>query len=295
MKKENFDEIKDRKCNKFVWVGRNTNQVQGKVTKHSLQIKENQTVFDITVTRIMDTKWIEIESRPTPVWLFYEIANIVRRFEYLLDGAFYLTVQCKMDNTEILAEIRSVELGYFQSANRKRRIPLILTEKEYQTYFRRWIVLERDLGIINQMMLYAGNINGLPVDVRMSMAVECYEALARKLEKQKLVTKKTPTTLANSVVEILDGYGEPVFATEHPKWHTLVPKIVKTRNMIFHVNQNTNNTLDASCVGFYAVKLDWLYRYIVWLLLGYDRDLLNQAVQPEITAFESNFPQLIFK
>lgn len=293
-KKENFDEIKDSICKKFVWLGRNQSYLQTKITKHTIHLTREKLAYEITITRVMDTKWIEIETSGVRMGELYELANEVRRFEYLFDGSFYSMMQCKMDDTDIVEAIRQVDLGYFQYAKRKRRILLNVTDEEYQTYFCKWMRLERELGIINQMVLYAGNINGLPVDVRISMITECFEALIRKLESHKLIYKVHSRTLANCILSILTVYGEPVFKTEQKNWNALVRRIVKTRNKVFHVDNRNQNVLNGAQSGFYAVKLDWLYRYIVWIMLGYDKKVLYGVLEPEITTYEANFPQLIF-
>lgn len=293
-KKDNFDEIKDNICKKFVWMGRNQSYLQTKITKHVIHVTREKLAYEITITRVMDTKWIEIETSGVRMGELYELANEVRSFEYLFDGAFYSMMQCKMDDTDIVEAIRQVELGYFQYAKRKRRILLNVTDREYQKYFCKWLRLERELGIINQMVLYAGNINGLPVDIRISMITECFESLIRKLESHKLIYKVHSRTLANCILSILMVYGEPVFKTEQKDWNALVRRIVKTRNKVFHVDSRNKDALDGTQSGFYAIKLDWLYRYIVWIMLGYDKKVLYAALEPEITAYEANFPQLIF-
>ena len=89
-------------------------------------------------------------------------------------------------------------------------------------------------------------------------------------------------------------YGEPVFKTEQKDWNDLVRRIVKTRNKVFHVDSRNKDALNGAQSGFYAVKLDWLYRYIVWVMLGYDKKTLYNVLEPEIITYEANFPQLIF-
>ena len=88
-KKDNFDEIKDNICKKFVWMGRNQSYLQTKITKHVIHVTREKLAYEITITRVMDTKWIEIETSGVRMGELYELANEVRRFEYLFDGAFY--------------------------------------------------------------------------------------------------------------------------------------------------------------------------------------------------------------
>lgn len=117
----------------------------------------------------------------------------LRRFEYLFQGAFQVRESCKADDEDITAEIRKIELGYFQNAEYKHCIRLHFMDKQYKSYFLRWMKLEKSLGIINQTMLYSSNVRGLPVDLRLALALECYESLSEMLEnKGYLTVKKEP-------------------------------------------------------------------------------------------------------
>lgn len=159
------------------------------------------------------------------------------------------------------------------------------------------------------MELYANNIKGLPADVRISMLIECYEALANLLEKQGVIKvkaklkktqkvsvhiKKNGTTLKDCLMILLETYGKPLFLEEYRRRKSLVTHFVKTRNKVFHVNKK-NKALTGPHSGFYAVKLDWLYRYIVWLQLGVSKKELDGVIVEEVAKFEQEFPHLIYR
>ena len=43
-----------------------------------------------------------------------------------------------------------------------------------------------------------------------------------------------------------------------------------------------------------AIKLEWMYRYIIWLEMGFPKNKLDAAIAKEIKSFEDQFPQLIY-
>lgn len=192
-----------------------------------------------------------------------------------------------------------------------------MDDKEYKKYFLKWLKLQSDLGIINQMTLFANGVNGLTADVHISMLVECFEALGRKLERSHilsvvpepsafrqvtcsncgsnhLITIRGKKTLACYVNAIVEKYGKPVFSTEFRRRRSLIAHMIKTRNKVFHVNPKQKKILKGGQCGFYAVKLEWMFRYIIWLLMGYDQTKLDAVVSKEVMNFESVFPNLIY-
>ena len=62
----------------------------------------------------------------------------------------------------------------------------------------------------------------------------------------------------------------------------------------FHVNAKQNGVLGGAQCGFYAIKLEWMFRYIIWLEMGFPKDKLDVVIEKEIKKFESQFPNLIY-
>ncbi len=99
--------------------------------------------------------------------------------------------KCETDGADVTKILSDIDLAYFSSAKYKHKIPLDLTDKEYKHYFLKWIKLQSKLGIVNQMILFANCLNGLTADVRISMLAECFEALGKRLEKEKKIVVKS--------------------------------------------------------------------------------------------------------
>lgn len=312
-----YDTIKHNKYLTLVWIEKNENHLC--FGEKILKFQRNSIVYCIKIISLHNEKHIEIKcNEPVELETLYLWMGEIRRFEYLFDGAFYTLQNCEADNENITDSIRKIEVGYFQNAKYLHKIPFELDEKSYKKYFLKWLAQEKKLGIINQMVLYANNVNGLPADVRISMLTECYEALAKELEKKKLIiitpekatnrNVKCPNcnqshiipvkgkkTLACCLLAILERFGQPVFMTEYRRKRSLVNHIVKTRNKVFHVNYRQKKTLKGSQSGFYAIKLDWLYRYIILLLIGIDKKKLDEIVSKQILKFEKQHPDLLYK
>lgn len=88
--------------------------------------------------------------------------------------------------------------------------------------------------------------------------------------------------------------GKTIFSREYRRRKTLIQKIVKTRNKVFHVNAKQNGVLGGAQCGFYAIKLEWMFRYIIWLEMGFPKDKLDVVIEKEIKKFESQFSNLIY-
>ncbi len=311
-----YETIKNNKYKHLVWTEKN--EYHSYFGEKTLKLQRNHIMYSINIVYLHNEKHIEIKCNDfVELKILYHWIGEIRRFEYLFDGAFYILQSCIIDNENITDIIRKIEVGYFQNEKNLRKIPLELDDNSYKTYFLRWLKQEQKLGIINQMVLYANNINGLPVDVRISMLAECYEALAKQLEKKKLmtikperdtnrqvqcsncnqtysITIKGKKTLACCLLAILEQFGKPIFITEYRRKRSLVAHIVKTRNKVFHVNGRLKKTLKGTYSAFYAIKMDWLYRYIVLILIGINREQLDKLMKKQILDFEKQYPNLVY-
>ncbi len=313
-----------KKYTQIVWEGENSHYVY--MSRRTIVIQRNCVNFQISIQYIATKQIIEIQSsEPVEMVLLNDLVDELRRFEYLFNGAFHVMESCMVNSVDITNLIRKTELGYFQNAGFKYMIPLFLTDKEYKKFFLQWEKLERSLRAINQTILYGNNVRGLPVDIKLALLIECYEALAKKLEKGGYVKiAKEPDrlckvvcpyckqsymknikgnkTLASCLLAVLKTYGKPVFSTEYRRKNSMVRCFVNIRVKVFHVKSKKENCrnrkkrkfLSGPQCRFYAIKFDWLYRYIIWILLGIDQSKLDQAIEPQIAALEKEYPWLLY-
>lgn len=313
---QNYEQLKNELCSCIEWIGENNNHIC--FEKSSFTFQRNHIMYSVEILVTQTEKNIAIKSQvPVQFERLYFYLGDVRRYEYLFDGAFYVMSRCLADENEITEAVKLVELGYFQSARSKHKIALELDDWNYRKYFLKWLKIQNNLGIINQMILLANSVNGLTADVRLSMMIECYESLGKKLERSHIlsvvsepntfrqvacsncggfhsITIRGKKTLACYINALIEKYGKPIFTTEFRRRKSLIAHMIKTRNKVFHVNPKQRKVLKGGQCGFYAVKLEWMFRYIIWILMGYDREKLDLEVSKEVIKFENEFSNLIY-
>lgn len=313
---QKYEQLKNELCSCIEWIGENNKYIC--FEKRSFTFQKNSVTYSVEISVIQTEKCITIKSQvPVQFERLYLYLGDVRRYEYLFDGAFYVMSKCLADENEVTEAVKSAELGYFQSARSKHKIALELDDRDYKKYFLKWLKIQNNLGIINQMALFANGVNGLTADVRLSMMLECYESLGKKLEKARIlsvasepntfrqvtcsncggfhsITVRGKKTLACYVNALVEKYGKPIFSTEFRRRKSLITHMIKTRNKVFHVNPKQRKVLKGGQCGFYAVKLEWMFRYIIWILMGYDQEKLDSVISKEVIKFENDFSNLIY-
>lgn len=143
-----YEGIKKVEVSGIQWSGRNINHAE--FWERELQLQECHIQYNIKIRCFCDEQHIEIKSSKLVDFerLYFWTVQI-RRYIYLFDGAFYVLEKCFIDNEDVTDIIRLAEVGYFQSAKYKHRIPLKMDDKTFKRYFLKWKVLDRKLGIIN--------------------------------------------------------------------------------------------------------------------------------------------------
>ena len=312
-----YEDIKLNKYSKIKWIGIHNKTITFRQNRFWLKRAHSKIAFSIVV--MGQEMHIEIEADTSLEFdEFFLWTCKIRRFEYLFDGAFYNLTQCYIDNDEITEIVSKKENAYFQSEGYKHSIPIVLSNIEYKQYFIRWMKIEKKCMPINQIVLYANNTRGITADVRLALLAECYETFAFELEKMGYIfIKKRPTTsrtiqcnncnnqitiksknkrktLSDCLEAVIDFYGRPVFSTEYRRRKSLLRHIVATRNKIFHVKLKRNRSLKGDKCAFYAIKMDWMYRYIILCLITGKREKIDSVIKKPISKFEEEFSQLIY-
>ena len=93
---------------------------------------ENTTYDQLKTQRHLSLEWRGINSTQICFEKIYHYLGDIRRYEYLVDGAFYCMKKCETDGIDVTNSITDVELPYFFSEKYKHKIPLELTDKEYK-------------------------------------------------------------------------------------------------------------------------------------------------------------------
>lgn len=314
-----YEEIKADKYSELVWCGRDEKYININVELSRINLKRHNVKLYIEVSLEQCERKILINSdSPLSLEELYMYLGSVRRYEYLFDGTFYRMKSCTADGGDVTEALWEVEAGYFRYSKYGTRLLINLPDKDYTKIFRNWLIAEKRLGIINQMILYADNIPHLTADIRLAMVAETYESFAKMLEKQgNIRIVKEPTvykeiicqncsyknqipikgrkTLKGCLTAVIDKYGKIVFSTEFRRRKRLIKKIVKTRNKVFHVNRRQSDVLALDSLGFYVIKLNLLYRYIVLHMIGVKTETLDQSFSRIVRKYESKYANCIFK
>ena len=69
------------------------------------------------------------------------------------------------------------------------------------------------------------------------------------------------------------------FSREYRRRKTLIQKIVKQEIKFFMLMLNRTGCLTERQCGFYAIKLEWMFRYIIWLEMGFPKDKLDVVIK----------------
>ena len=312
-----YEDIKLNKYSKIKWIGIHNKTITFRQNRFWLKRAHSKIAFSIVV--MGQEMHIEIEADTSLKFDEFLLWTCkIRRFEYLFDGAFYNLTQCYIDNDEITEIVSKKENAYFQSEGYKHSIPIVLSNIEYKQYFIRWMKIEKKYMPINQIVLYANNTRGITADVRLALLAECYETFAFELEKMGYIfikkrsttsrtiqcnncnnhitikSKNIRKTLSDCLEAVIDFYGRPVFSVEYRRRKSLLRHIVATRNKIFHVKLKRNRSLKGDKCAFYAIKMDWMYRYIILCLITGKREKIDSVIKKPISKFEEEFPQLIY-
>ena len=311
-----YEELRTEKYSELVWYGRDEKYINVKLSR--INLKRHNVKLYIEVSLTCCEKKIMISSdRAISFEELYMYLGSVRRYEYLFDGTFYKMKSCIADGKDVTETLLEIETGYFRYSKYGARLLINISDKDYTRFFRNWLIAEQRLGIINQMMLYADNIPHLTADIRLAMVAETYEAFAKLLEKLgEIRIAKEPTvykeiicqncsyknqipikgrkTLKGCLTAVIDKYGKIVFSTEFRRRRRLIKKIVKTRNKVFHVNRRQSDVLASNSLGFYVIKLNLLYRYIILNMIGVKKETLDRSFSGIVSKYERKFPNCIF-
>lgn len=141
--------------------------------------------------------------------------------------------------------------------------------------YEKWVVLLEDLGVTNQVFMYAASNIKMPVDMKCSFLIEMAESL---VELVKVYTPKFAelnpgergTSLKNCIDALVKVYGETIFKKELSlDYDTFLTALINSRNNIMHIKRKQKKpSLNGSESVLYAQKICLLYRHVLLSLLG---------------------------
>ena len=142
--------------------------------------------------------------------------------------------------------------------------------------FAAWLKLLDELGIVNQVYLYAVSDSGMPRDVSLAFVAEMAEPMVELMKAKRslfpeLHPGKRGTTLAKCLKALIGQYGDAIFKKELAgDLEALIDRLVGTRVQVMHIkrNQESAKRFDGVHCVLYINKLSLLYRVMLLDLLG---------------------------
>lgn len=137
-----------------------------------------------------------------------------------------------------------------------------------EVLFNTWQKVLDDLGVINQMYLYATSDCGLTNDVKCAFLVELAESLIEIIGKTNVTMQKLPNEKGNlkpCLRTIIKEFGKELFARElQYDSEKILTCLVNTRVNIMHIkiNQRTPK-LNGREATLYTMKMSYLYRLVI--------------------------------
>lgn len=211
----------------------------------------------------------------------YKYLVDAERLLNILEGAFITLKEIKIsgdgnkDDYQIFRDqLMAQRLKYFLSS----KIYSIHTDKlaNYETVmdasvFESWEHLVDDLGVINQLYLYACSDCRLTSDIICAFLIQISEALDEYLKYRKLVYKKR-RSLKECLKLLISNYGTLVFEKENQfNIDKIIQCMVNTRVNIMHIKYKQKKPcFDGKECVLYSIKMSYLYRIIILKLLGID-------------------------
>lgn len=220
-----------------------------------------------------------------------ELYSLILKLERLLqifDGAFVpledIVINGKEDKNAydvLVTHLKVQRLRYFSSASFvKVQSDRILNYEDVlsERLFDSWKVLLEELGVVNQMYLYATSDCGFTNDVKCAFLVELAESLIEIIGKENIALQRLPREQGNlkpCLRTIINNYGQILFENEVKfDIEKILTCLVNTRVNIMHIkiNQRTPQ-FDGKEATLYAMKMSYLYRIVILNRLGIDEKL----------------------
>lgn len=233
---------------------------------------------------------ITIESSvDTPIDNLYCVFSRVERLLMMFDGRFMQLRALEFSSSDTASPAQLVScaqhcmnnrLAYFNSTDfckydfhRLLNFWNVITSELYV----KWVDLLNELDIVHQVYLYALCGKEQPVDIKCAFLIELAEPLVEVVKSYtQLFSKLKPgdgTSLRRCISDLIKKYGTLVFEKElSGKFDAFSKVLVNSRVRIMHIKKNQKSRfLEGKECVLYAVKMQFLYRKIIFDLLEIDQ------------------------
>lgn len=226
----------------------------------------------------------------------------IERLLNVLDGAFIplddIIIEgneSKKNYDELIEHLKVQRLHYFTPAkflsvnfDRFLNYENVLSSSLYEE----WSILLDELGVVNQVYLYATSDCGLTNDVKCAFLVELAESLIEIIGKSNIHFQRNSRNegeLRPCLRTIINSYGTVIFKNEiQYDLEKILTCLVNTRVNIMHIKINQRKPcFNGKESTLYAIKMSYLYRLVLLEKLKIDRNLYIGNVEKRISYLDT--------
>lgn len=213
-------------------------------------------------------------------------------------GHFYKTESLILDEEVALEKIDDI-LPFYQSMVKWLLMPNFTMNRDMNMEFSNWLALDRKLGIIHNMFLYAAYAKDLTNDVKLALILQTFEPISEDLAEQGKITitpynhknaKDSRIIFGDRVFAIMNCHGNDIF--QEDDIDGVLEKSVNLRDKIVHLDRGTIEILNGKQSTYYLQKFIMLYVIVVLTELGVDYNQLKLEIFKILEKWKCNFPKL---
>lgn len=279
------------------------NGTLGGLHQSSFEVTLDSVLFEISIEQCGTRKIIITTDSNVELDELIKVFNELDMLIMLGEGQFIPVVASKIItngvvcesnelNTKFTGRLRMFDSADFTIGNHSS----FITFDKYidEQLFMRWTTMLKELDILHHMVLYSLADTGLTVDCKNAFLIEAFEALSELIEKYD-TSYKRPTTahrgeskLNKCLSSVIEKYGVDIFSKEKSvDIEKVVQIFVNSRNRIAHIKSNQNKKyLTGPESVLYAVKMSFLYRSILLILLGVNYGLYSSSIIKSIESWD---------
>lgn len=234
----------------------------------------------------------EIEAKK-----LYSLLQELERLLQIFDGVFLDLEAIEIHGREstnsynaLVEHFKIQRLHYFSSANfisifndRLLKYEDILSAE----LFNKWEILLEELGVVNQMYLYATSSAGFTNDVKCAFLVELSESLMEIIQSEDIKLQRKSNRegkLKSCLRTIINYYGKILFRNEIEfDLEKILSCLVNTRVNIMHIKINQRKpALNGRESVLYAIKMSYLYRLVILEKLKINAALYKENLKKRV-------------
>lgn len=289
------------KCNEFKAQYGVNNGMLRCVEPHQFIIHESQ-IIRILIEEVGKrniTLSCDDEMKATEL---YSVLLDLERLLQIFDGSFVpledISIYGLGDEDSykaLVMHLKAQRLHYFSSAKfltvQSDRI-LNYEDVLNESLFEKWRILLEDLGVVNQMYLYATSDCGFTNDVKCAFLVELAESLIEIIGKENITLQRVRGEQVNLKVclrTIICSFGQILFQKEmHYDIEKILTCLVNTRVNIMHIKLSQRiPKFDGKEATLYAIKMSYLYRIVILKRLNIDEERYVENLRKRMNYIDS--------